>query len=73
MSISNEILLALPELSLLSMACLVLVVDAFSKDPDHRITYWLTQISLAIVFLLVSLLFLTNHVWLFIIVSSMMR
>lgn len=53
MSISNEILLALPELSLLSMACLVLVVDAFSKDPDHRITYWLTQISLAIVFLLV--------------------
>jgi len=32
------------------MACLVLVVDAFSKDPLHKMTYWLTQLSLLITF-----------------------
>ena len=39
------------------MACLVLIVDAFSKDPLHLLTYWTTQASLLVVMALVVFYF----------------
>jgi len=46
----TDLIFLIPEITLLTMACLVLVVDAFSKDPLHKMTYWLTQLSLLITF-----------------------
>lgn len=50
---STDLVTALPEISLLLLACLVLVVDAFSQDAEHRPGFWLTQISLLVVVLAV--------------------
>ncbi len=50
---SADLYIALPEISLLLLASLVLVVDAFSSDPEHRISFWLTQASLVTVIVLV--------------------
>lgn len=36
-----------PEILLAVMACVVAVVDLFSKDPARRVMYWLTQASIA--------------------------
>ncbi len=52
-----ELTLAIPEITLLILACLVLVVDAFSDDPEHRISYWLTQASLLLTLSLVIAVF----------------
>ncbi len=41
-----DLMLALPEIWLLVMACVVLVVDLFSNDRDHGPAYWLTQLTL---------------------------
>jgi NADH-quinone oxidoreductase subunit N len=38
-----------PEITLLTMACIVALVDLFVKDPARRPTYWLTQATLAVV------------------------
>jgi len=46
----TDLIFLMPEIILLSMACLVLVVDAFSKDPFRKVTYWLTQLSLLLTF-----------------------
>ena len=43
-----DILLLLPEIVLLTMACALLVIDTFSKDPERHITYLLAQTSLVI-------------------------
>jgi NADH-quinone oxidoreductase subunit N len=37
---------ALPEVTLLVAACVVLVVDLFVPDSQRRISYWLTQLGL---------------------------
>ena len=37
-----------PELWLLVMACVVLLADLFSTDPQRRLTFWLTQASIAV-------------------------
>ena len=37
-----------PELWLLAMACFVLLADLFSHDPQRRLTFWLTQGSIAV-------------------------
>jgi NADH-quinone oxidoreductase subunit N len=50
---SADLILALPEITLFALACLVLVVDAFSKDPLHMVTYWITQATLLITLALV--------------------
>ncbi|MEQ8290421.1 MAG: NADH-quinone oxidoreductase subunit NuoN [Gammaproteobacteria bacterium] len=50
---SAELALAIPEITLLLLACLVLIVDAFSNDPDHKLSYWLTQASLLLTLSLV--------------------
>jgi NADH-quinone oxidoreductase subunit N len=45
-----------PEIVLLTMACVVAVVDLFVEDPRRRVTFWLTQAS----FVAVAAL----HLWL---------
>ncbi|WAC71086.1 NADH-quinone oxidoreductase subunit NuoN [Roseateles sp. SL47] len=40
---------AYPEIALLVMACVVALVDLFVTDPRRTPTYWLTQLSLAVV------------------------
>lgn len=51
-----DLIIALPEITLFALACLVLVVDAYSKDPDHSLTYWITQATL-----IVTLSLVLNH------------
>jgi len=41
-----------PEIVLLAMACLIAIVDLFVTDPARRLTFWLTQATLATVALL---------------------
>jgi NADH-quinone oxidoreductase subunit N len=36
-----------PEALLLVMACLIAIIDLFVKDPVRRVTYWLTQATIA--------------------------
>lgn len=55
-----DLIVALPEITLLALACLVLIVDAFSKDPLHLLTYWTTQATLLVVLVLVVLYFPIN-------------
>ncbi len=38
-----------PELLLLALACVVALVDLFVTDARRTTTYWLTQLSLAVV------------------------
>ncbi|HMN76191.1 MAG TPA: NADH-quinone oxidoreductase subunit NuoN [Burkholderiaceae bacterium] len=38
-----------PEIALLTMACVVTLIDLFVRDPMRRPTYWVTQLSLAVV------------------------
>jgi NADH-quinone oxidoreductase subunit N len=40
-------LVVLPEIVLLTMACVVAIADLFVDDPQRRLTYWLTQIGFA--------------------------
>ncbi len=43
---------AIPEIFLLTMACVVLVVDLFLKQEQRHLTFWLTQLTLVGLFLL---------------------
>jgi NADH-quinone oxidoreductase subunit N len=43
---SSEFMVVLPEIFVLSMACVILVLDLFLKDEERFISYWLTQITL---------------------------
>ncbi|NML14598.1 NADH-quinone oxidoreductase subunit NuoN [Azohydromonas caseinilytica] len=38
-----------PEIVLLTMACVVALADLFVKDEQRRLTFWLAQLSLAVV------------------------
>ena len=38
----TEILLLAPEIVLLTMACVILVLDTVGEEADRAITYWLT-------------------------------
>lgn len=49
---STQYLLALPEIFILCMACLILTVDVFLKERHRILTYYLVQATLVIVFLL---------------------
>jgi len=42
----SDFLVILPEIFVLSMACVILVLDLFLSDKDRFISYWLTQITL---------------------------
>ncbi len=41
-----DLSVALPEIWVLSVACVVLVVDLFAKDPQRRPTFYLSQLAL---------------------------
>jgi NADH-quinone oxidoreductase subunit N len=41
-----------PEIVLLTMACVIALVDLFVTEPERRLTYWLTQGTLVVVALL---------------------
>ena len=55
---SSEFMVVLPEIFVLSMACVILVLDLFLNDEERFISYWLTQITL--VFAAVITLSLSN-------------
>ena len=57
---SADLILVIPEITLLALACVVLIVDAFSKDPLHVLSYWITQASLLITLGLVLYYFPEN-------------
>lgn len=42
----QDLQLILPEIVLLSMICVVLLADILWHDPQHRIAYWLSQLTL---------------------------
>ena len=48
-----DLIIAIPEITLFALACLVLIVDAFSDDPLHVWTYRATQASLLLTLVLV--------------------
>jgi NADH-quinone oxidoreductase subunit N len=48
-----DLMIALPEISLFALACLVLIVDAYNKDPLHNFTYWISQVTLLVTLALV--------------------
>ncbi len=43
---ASEFLMILPEIFVLSMACIILVLDLFLGDSERNISYWLTQLTL---------------------------
>jgi NADH-quinone oxidoreductase subunit N len=45
-------LVVYPEIVLLAMACVILLVDLWVTDPARRLTFWLTQGTLALVALM---------------------
>lgn len=45
----------LPEIVLLALACAILLIDAFKVAGSRDLTYWLTQASLAVTFVMVLL------------------
>jgi NADH-quinone oxidoreductase subunit N len=49
----DNLLLVVPEITLLALACLALVIDTFIKDHARNNIYWFTQSSLIITFCLV--------------------
>lgn len=53
MLISTEVMLCAPEILMLTMASVILLVDTFSKDPQRRITYYLSQLTLILTAILV--------------------
>lgn len=54
---SAELIVLLPEMILLTLVCIILVVDTVSQDSDHTLTYVLTQLSLLLVGILVFIQF----------------
>ena len=44
----GEFVLLMPEIFVLSMACVILVLDLFLDDKERVISYWLTQITLVV-------------------------
>jgi len=49
----SELLLLAPEFTLLVMACFILVVDTMYENTDRAITYWLSQLTLLSIAILV--------------------
>jgi NADH-quinone oxidoreductase subunit N len=60
MNWATDITLAFPEIILLAGACLLLVIDTFSRDSDRKLTYVLDQLIL-IVTALMSLYLATSE------------
>ncbi|MEX0951789.1 MAG: NADH-quinone oxidoreductase subunit NuoN [Gammaproteobacteria bacterium] len=50
---SADLILLLPEIVLLTLACIALLVDTIWHDPQHRSAYWLAQLGLVATALLI--------------------
>ena len=61
----NNIHLAIPEIFILSMACIILVVDLFLTDKNRHITYLLSQLTLVVTFFLTLNLFSSETFYIF--------
>lgn len=61
----NNIHLAIPEIFILSMACIILVVDLFLTDKNRHITYLLSQLTLVVAFFLTLNLFSDQTFYIF--------
>ncbi len=61
----NNIHLAIPEIFILSMACIILVVDLFLTDKNRHITYLLSQLTLVVAFFLTLNLFSDETFYIF--------
>lgn len=46
--VPSDFLVILPEIFVLSMTCIILVLDLFLQDKERAISYWLTQITLVL-------------------------
>jgi len=46
---ASEFMMILPEIFVLSMACIILILDLFLKQSERNISYWLTQLTLIFV------------------------
>lgn len=49
MTITSELVLLMPEITLLALASVILVADTFSTGRDRYFTYWLAQVTLVVV------------------------
>ncbi len=61
----NNVHLAIPEIFILSMACIILVVDLFLTDKNRYITYLLSQLTLVVAFFLTLNLFSNETFYIF--------
>lgn len=61
----NNIHLAIPEIFILSMACIILVVDLFLTEKNRHITYLLSQLTLVVAFFLTLNLFSNETFYIF--------
>ena len=52
---TSDIILLIPELALLTLACIALVIDTYVTTPERTITYRFVQLSLIIVIALILL------------------
>ncbi len=44
----NDFVVLMPEIFVLSMTCVILVLDLFLQDSERVISYWLAQLTLVI-------------------------
>lgn len=61
----NNLHLAVPEIFILSMACIILVVDLFLTEKNRHITYLLSQLTLVVAFFLTLNLFGSETFYIF--------
>ena len=61
----NNLHLAIPEIFILSMACIILVIDLFLTDKNRHITYLLSQLTLIVAFFLTLNLFSADTFYIF--------
>ena len=61
----NNLHLAIPEIFILSMACIILVVDLFLTEKTRHITYLLSQLTLVVAFFLTLNLFGSETFYIF--------
>jgi len=57
MNFLPQFLVAMPEIFLLTMTCLILLIDVFLPEQQRIITYFLAQIALAATFILLVIQF----------------
>ena len=52
MTITAELVFIVPEITLLVLACIILIADTLHIEKHATLTYWLAQISLIVIIFL---------------------